>query len=291
MFRKALWVLIVPIVLSACAAPPIRTPLAESNRSAIKTTQAHVAIVQDEVLVEVTPSTSSAGVGLAFGMIGALISTAIDSSVTNSRMKSTQALLEDFYPKIDDIDFRKMFKESMASRISDYPFKVTEIVTTPKTLSLDDVKQKLNSYSPGEALLIVYPSYRLSGDFKYIFGTAVTSLWQKGKDEFQYQGQVIYQSRAVGTGGADSLTQWGKDGGKEFNLLLKEAAEELVHLVLTDVNLDMNMRPEEVKTFPVDVVAIGIPRQAVGKVVSQNASRVRVIGKDGFHFSLPRATN
>jgi hypothetical protein len=290
MFRKALWILITPIVLGACAAP-IRTPLADANRSTIKTTKAHVAIVQDEVLVEVTPSTSSAGPGLAFGVIGAIITSAIDSSVTNSRMKSTQTLLEDFYPKIDDIDFRKIFSDSITNRMSEYPFKVTELITSPKTLSLDDVKTRLNSYGPGEALLVVYPRYRLSGDFKYVFGTAVMSLWQKGKDEFQYQGQVIYQSRAVGAGGADSLSQWGKDSGKEFNVVLKEAADELAHLVLTDVNMDTNMRPDEVKTFPVGVIAIGIPREAVGKVVSQNASRVRVIGKDGFHFSLPRATN
>jgi hypothetical protein len=196
--------------------------------------------------------------------------------------------LEEFYPKVDDIDFRKIFNDSMTARGTDYPFKVTEVVTSPRLLSKDDIKQKLTSYRPGEALLLVNPRYRLSSDFKHVFGTAVMTLWQKGKDDSQYQGQAIYQSRAVGTGGADSLSLWGKDEGKEFRAAIKEAADELVQLILTDVNFETNIRPEETKTFPVGVTAVGMPKEAIGKVASQTAGRVRVMSKDGFYFSLPR---
>jgi hypothetical protein len=289
MSRKSLFILLAPILLSACAAP-IRTPLADANRNVIKSTKAHIAIVQDEVQVDVTVSNTAPAMA-AFGLVGTVIALTIDSKVTNNRMQSTQLLLEEFYSRIDDLDFRKMFNDVMTKRAADYPFKVTDVSISPRTLSVVDIKQKLSTSSTDDALLVVYPRYRLSSDFKYVFGTASISLWLKGKDELQYFGQVIYQSKPLGLGGVDSLSEWSKADGKEFRSILNEAADELAHLIVTDVNVNSDVKPDEVRTFPIGFSAPAVPVEAVGKVVSQIPGRVRVISKDGYYFSLPRASN
>lgn len=277
--------LVAPLLLNACALP-LRTPLPEPIRESIQAVKAHVAVIQDEVIVDVPPS-MSAGAGAAFGLVGAIITSSIDSAVTNNRMKTNMVAIENFYPKIDDIDFRKDFGNTISKRMGDYPFKVTEVFTTPRGLTNPELKKKMENYGANEALLLVYPYYRLTGDYRYLFGWTVMTLWTKDKEEFQYRGQAIYQSKAMGSGGADSLTLWGKDNAAAFRAVIQEAIDELVDMTLADVKLDPNVKPDEVKAFPIGARALGMPVEAKGKVIAERNGRVRVIGQEGYHFSIP----
>lgn len=285
---RLLWALLAPLFLNACAIP-LRVPLTEPSRGTIQAAKAHVAIVQDEVIVDVAPSLS-AGAGMMFGLVGAIVTTSIDSAVTNNRLKAAMAAVENFYPKIDDIDFRKDFGDAITRRQNDYPIKLTEVFTTPRGLTQPEIKKKTENLGPNEALLLVYPHYRLSGDYRYVFGWIAMTLWTKASDTHLYRGQAIYQSKAVGPGGPDSLALWSKDNAAAFRATLQEAAAELIDMAITDVNLDPNVKDGEVKTFPIGAKSIFLPPQAAGKVLSERNGRVRVLGKEGFHFSLPVAS-
>lgn len=277
--------LLAPLLLNACALQ-LRVPLDQSARSSTQSLRAHVAIIQDEIIVDVPPS-MSVGAGVMFGALGAIITSSIDSAVTNNRMKANQSTIESFYPQIDDIDFRKDFGDTMTKRMGEYPLKITEVFTTPLGLTQKELQKKMENYGPNEALLLVYPYYRLTGDYRYLFGMATMTIWIKGKDTLQYRGQAIYQSQPVGPGGPESLALWSNNNAASFRANMQELVNELVDMTLTDVNLDAKVRPEEVKTFPIGARAIGMPPQATGKVISERNGRVRVLAEEGWHFSVP----
>jgi hypothetical protein len=116
------------LLLSACAIP-MRATLTPEQRGKISELNAHVVVVQDEVIAAVEASNVSGALG--GGLIGAII----DSNVTSSRVKESQQALGSFYVAIEDVDYRREFNGSVEQGLAGYPIKVGNITTTPRALS------------------------------------------------------------------------------------------------------------------------------------------------------------
>jgi hypothetical protein len=273
-------------LLGGCAVP-MRTSLTPELRASIKELDTRVIVVQDEVIVDVKPSTAT-GAGVAFGLIGALVTTTIDSKVTNNRVKSAQDLMGPFYQTIEDVDFRKEFNEAVRPALSGYALKVSSVDTTALGLNNAILRRWRDGLSPGQSLMIIVPRYTLSADFRTFDAETIVTMWRKeGDDRPINRGVLRYQSAPTGTGDKDSVLAWSANNAAAFRSVIKEAVAETMHLVRADLDVsDVAVKPGEQRDFPFND---GDRQTSVkGRLVTETATRVTVLGTDGKLYSLPK---
>ena len=270
------------LLLAACASPA-RVNLSPEQRSSIKELNAHVIVVQDEVIAAVQPSQVSLTTG--GGLIGAMI----DSSVTNSRVKESQKIMGPFYAEIENVDYRTIFNDTIREELKSYPIAVSKVMTSPQSLNQSELRNATKTLAQDEALLIIAPSYTLTMDFRSFDATAIVSMWTKsGELKPVYRGVLHYQSPAFGPGGKDSIALWGADGAKQFQGTMHESVAEIMKMIRMDVNFTA---PQE-KSGESSLFAFntGAGNGTIkGRLLSENAGRIIVIGDNGTLYSLPKA--
>ncbi len=286
MFLRTIALVSVTLLLGACAAP-MRVSMPPEQRSKITELKAHVVVVQDEVIAAVQPSNVSVATG--GGLIGAMI----DSSITNKRVKESQQVLGPFYASIEDVDYRKELNETIRRDLAGYPIKVAKVDTTPLALTDAQLTQLRETLPAGQALLIIYPRYFLTMDFRSLDAEAVVSIWVKGGVENKpvQRGVLYYQSQPVGTGGKDSIVKWGAQNAALFRNTLRESMAEMVRLILLDIKLAdaPSAKPEEFKTYTFNTGAS--QGEIKGQPLGETATRTLVFGADKKLYSLPKITN
>lgn len=265
----------------------MRTSLTPEVRASIKELDARVVVVQDEVIVEVKPS-NAAGAGMAFGLIGALITSTIDSKVTNDRVKSAQDLMGPFYQTIEDIDFRKEINEAVEPALAGYPIKVGSVTTT--ALGLNDVtlRKWRNGLQPGQSLMIIAPRYALSADFRTFDAETVVTMWKKdGDDRPINRGVLRYQSAPVGPGDKDSVLAWSANNAAAFRAVVKEAVAETMSLVRADLDVsDEPIKPEQQRDFRFNDGQRHLMLK--GRLIAETATRMTMLGTDRKLYSVPK---
>ncbi len=271
------------LALGGCAVP-MRISLTPEHRARINELNAHVVVVQDEVIAAVQPSNVSVATG--GGLIGALI----DSSITNLRVKSSQEVMGPFYAQIEDVDYRKEFNEAIKRELAHYPIKVSAIATTPRAPSNDDLTRMRGALQPGQALLLVVPRYYLTMDFRSLDVEAVVTMWSKEgpSNGLIERGVLYYQSRPVGTGGRESIARWGAGNAALFRAELRESIVETIRLVLMDIDVTTPAEKESAKAYPFNT---GQQQGEIkGRLVKESADRVTILGENQKLYSLPRSS-
>jgi hypothetical protein len=265
----------------------MRVALTPEQRASISELNTKVVVVQDEVIVDVKAS-GAAGAGMAFGLIGAIVSTTIDSNVTNSRVKSTQDLMGPFYLAIEDVDFRKEFNDAIRPGLAGYPIKVADVATTPIGLSNARLRAWRDELKPGQSLMLIAPRYLLSADFRTLDSETWVTLWKKdGDDKPINRGVLRYQSAPMGPGGKDSIIQWSANNAAAFRAAIKEAVSETVQLVRADLDVAGTAdKADHNRDFA--VMLDGAQTTLKGRLITEGPSRWVALGADGKMYSLPK---
>lgn len=273
--------------LGGCAVP-LRVSLTPEQRAEIRELDTRVIIVQDEVIVDVKASQSAAA-GVGFGLIGALITTTIDSKVTNSRVQAVQDLMGPFYAAIEDVDFRQEFDAAVRPALASYAIKVGRVETTPLGLSDARLRQWRDGLQAGQRLMVVVPRYTLSSDFRTFDAETWVTLWQKdGPDQPVNRGVLRYQSAPMGPGAEASVQAWSANDARLFREVMREAIAETMLMVRLDLDLtDTAAKADRQRDFA--YLNNGDAATLTGTVVQERADRVVVLAADGRLHSLPKA--
>lgn len=280
-FLVSVAVLSAGFFLSGCATS-LRVPLTEEQKVGITEVKSKVIIIQDEVIVAVQPS--MAGMLTGGGLVGAVI----DSKVTNSRVKSAQAIMGPFYNAIENLDYRVVFQTSAKSGFAGYPFRVTEVTATPRSLRQEDLDQWRNELGPKQALMIVAPRYQLSGDFRTLDSETFVTLWTAAGGNAPVQRSVIYyQSLPLGNGQADSVTKWSASNAAAFHAALNESIAETLRLVQVDVKAGDQPIAKGAELQEFDFHSGNKAGKISGHALARSDRRVTVLGADGKLYSLP----
>ncbi|HEX8987474.1 MAG TPA: hypothetical protein VF816_05895 [Rhodocyclaceae bacterium] len=281
MLKPRFLLLLLPLVLGACASP-LRINLASEQRAKLNEVQAKIIVVQDEVIAAVQPSMISMATG------GGLLMAAIDSSITNSRVQAAQKVMGRFYAEIEDVDYRKEFNAAMQQELQKYPIRPGSVVTTPRGLNRQELQQAVDKLEPGQALLVIMPRYFLSMDFRNLDAEAWVTIWTKGDTNAPvHRGVIYYQSQPVGPGGPASMEQWADKKATRFRSVLRESIAELSRLAVMEVDVVAEPpKREEARKFGFSTGAGQI--EIAGNLVHETADRVLVLGTDGKLYSLPR---
>jgi hypothetical protein len=279
--------LVAAALLGGCASP-LRMTLTAEQRASIQSLETKVVVIQDEVIVDVRPSNAT-GAGMMFGLVGALITTAIDSSVTNSRMKSAQELMVPFYTSIEDLDYRREFASALQASAADQPFKMSSITATPMSFTDEQLRKWRNALPAGQNLMLVVPRYRLSADFRTFDTETWVTIWDKGAQDQPINRSVLrYQSTPQGAGDAPSVLAWSANNAAAFRNAIRESLAETMDMMQADLKLGSTEgKAQAVREFP--FLDNGALTQVRGSLVKEQGDRVRVLGEDGRLYSLPKS--
>ncbi|SDX59270.1 hypothetical protein SAMN04515617_10540 [Collimonas sp. OK242] len=283
MFKSIIIMMALAIGLAGCAAPQY-IPLSQENAKKIQTVNVRSLVVQDEVIAKADPSMVSAGLG------GGLIPALIDAAVTNARQARLQAAMDAMYESLEDYDFRTIYWPELTRQLHEqYPFKVTNVVTTARAIPAKDVLQQVQNLRDGEAELFISTDYYLSTDLRSLNIVTASSLWVKGAQQPVYKNFLKYQSAALGSGGEQSAKAWAADGGKPFFDKLKEGIDETLAMLSIDVKENA---PASAKTDKMDVKfnfgenASANQKAVKGTLVDKRGERVIIRGASGSLYSL-----
>lgn len=286
-----LFVLLFMTVLVGACAVPMRMGLKPEDRSKIAALAAHVIVVQDEVIAAVQPPNAGAATG---GLIGAMI----DASIANSRVKESQQALGSFYAVIEDLDYRKEFNEAIRSELAKYPIKVATVTTTPRGLNMSILSKLRDQLPPGQALLLIYPRYSLTADFRNFDVESHVSMWSRSDGSSSSAGSYMpiqrsvlyFQSQSVGSGGKDSLKLWGAQNAGLFRSAMRDSIAEILRMTLID--LDVAAEPTaKAGTFEQFSFNSGaITTKIEGQVVKNDDARVIVLARNQRLYSLPKVS-
>ena len=287
---RSVAMLSMAMLLAACNTVPMRASLTADQRGKIHELDAHVIVVQDEVIIDVkAPNTNAMAAG--GGLIGALIVSAIDTHATNTRVNDSQMALGPFYAAIEDVDYRKQFTEAISAGLSSYPIKVGAYTATPRALTDAALAQMRKQLKPGQALMIVVPHYTLSADFRNFDAESIITIWFNDDNKQPAQRGVLhYQSENVGPGGKSSIEEWRAQDAAKFRQVLRESIDETLRMAMIDVDTPPDGDADAAKAKATSSFRMnlnGTHTDLKGHVVKAGDARIIVLGQDQKLYSLP----
>ncbi|NVJ60555.1 MAG: hypothetical protein HWE27_09195 [Gammaproteobacteria bacterium] len=147
---------IILVMLSGCVSG-YKQPVTDAYKNQKR--KVHVAsVIAQKELDARAPLQNSAGVGVQFGLIGALISAAVDSSVNQGVIENKETQLAPIRNELIDFEFNDHFHKIATDTLS----KVDWLSVSNLSLLNDESDIELNE---GEHYLKIDTSYALSTDF------------------------------------------------------------------------------------------------------------------------------
>lgn len=272
--------LIVPLILflAGCQSVPRHVPLDSKNAASIKLVRVISMIPQDEIIARSKPSYVSVAVG------GGLLGAAIDSSITESRMRELYAVLEPAYESFDDVDLRKIFWPQLhdflnhRARLHVSDIKDTSwLITTPE-------RDALISNMKEDAYLELYTNYFFDPDLRTFNIITGTYLASKNKEKPAYRNTITYQSPIVGNGMQHSMDLWTADNGALFRQAIAEGIKETIRQIEMDLGRETTTPSKKSMTLSYNTGTDVIGR--TGVVMASDDKRVILREKDGTLVSL-----
>lgn len=161
-------------LLSACSVSPYRVPLTEAARQSLDDVYVTTAIVQRELDIHVPIQDSSAATA-QFGLIGALVGSAMDASINKSNVTEGERRVAPVRESLVGYDFDALFKSSL-----DETLKMID------WMKVSDIAVKKSAFHPGQivslnnkTIAIVDTNYRLDFDLNTLRVITTVEIYEK----------------------------------------------------------------------------------------------------------------
>ncbi|RHW77450.1 hypothetical protein [Colwellia sp. RSH04] len=176
----------ISLVVSGCKVTPAKQVYTPPTTN--KTINVYSLIPQDE-LEALYPVQNSSAATAQFGLVGALVGVAIDTSINKSNAEIAEENLVGIRNELLHLNFDKLFEEEIVKKLD------TNInVGTIKTVKSYDELEKL--ISPNETYLVLNTHYKMDIDFRTPFIVTNVSLNQKGhgKGKTKVKDSILYKN-------------------------------------------------------------------------------------------------
>jgi len=278
MFRQLFFTIPLILLLVGCQTTPRHVALDEKKASTIKLVRVVSMIPQDEIIAHSKPSYVTVALG------GGLLGAAIDSSITESRMREIYEVLEPAYDSFDDVDLRQIFWPQLREFLNQRArLHVSDIKTTPWLVTVPEREIAMANMKE-DAYLEVYTSYFFDPDLRTFNILTGTYMASKNKEEPEYRNSIAYQSPIVGNGMQHSMDLWRANNGELFRKAIAEGVKETVRQIELDLGREAVTPSTQSMTLTYNTGTDLIGRS--GTVMSSNDKRVILREKDGTLVSL-----
>lgn len=171
MLKRIIPAIFIAFLVSGCTATPAKQPLNEPITN--KSINVYSLISQDEIEA-LYPISDNSAVSAQFGLIGALVGGAIDSSINQSNAEKANESLVEIRNQLLDLDFDRLFEEEIRKKLDDQ-VNIGSITTIK---SIDELTDTLKI---GESYLLLSTNYKLDIDFRTPLIETVVTLSEHGK--------------------------------------------------------------------------------------------------------------
>ncbi len=233
-------------LIQACSSAPRYVPLTEENKASIQDVELYNLVIQDEIKPLVKVSNVSAA-GAAGGLIGAVITTSIDSSINKDRSKSAQSIMKPLYDAIEDLDYRKIVQNNFVPTLNKgMNIKNNSNRAEAILLSNNTLKKKVNALEKNQALLYLSSHYLFTNGSKNIVTETQAFLFNKPTKKSTrlpkpiYRNSIYYESPTVGSGDRDSIKQWSENDGALFEKTIRKGIEHVSEYLLYDIDTNLD---------------------------------------------------
>jgi hypothetical protein len=244
--------------LTACVTPiPANLPLATEAREAITSTEVVAPIAQNEIYVYVVPSTAGAAAGGGFGMVGALVGVAIDTSVNAANTKSAEEAVRPARNAVVDYSFDSVLTADLQKALAEVGFLKVDGVRVTKDLYQPSLDKAVTDSKAG-TVLITIADYRFTPDASGLTVTLTADLYARdpalapfkptktaNAKIVAYPGNSIYRNTFTATTllpGAtnkrdDNIAKWSADDGKAIREALTTGSAGVAAKLASDIQL------------------------------------------------------
>lgn len=186
MLRSLIVILFVSLAVTGCKVTPAKQVYTPPSTNA--KINVYSLIPQDE-LEAVFPVQNSSAATAQFGLIGALVGAAIDTTVNKSNAEVAEDNLAFIRNELINLEFDKLFEEEIVKKLNGR----VNIGTVETIKSTDALKAKI---APGETYLLLTTHYKMDIDFRTPFIVTNIGLHEKGqgkvKDKLLYKNTFTF---------------------------------------------------------------------------------------------------
>ncbi|CAM4242588.1 hypothetical protein [Pseudoalteromonas byunsanensis] len=173
------------ITLAACKATPYKTPLAEQSLDG--PIDVYVMISQQELEADF-PVQDSSAVGAQFGLVGALVSIAIDSAANSANTEAAQDPLTIVRNELNSFDFDSLLFETIKTRIQLANQKLGNAYLVHSHAELGEKTEIGNNY------MVVAADYRLLMDFRTVKVSANAYIKERLASDKKAENSELYRN-------------------------------------------------------------------------------------------------
>jgi hypothetical protein len=243
--RTQLVILLSSFLLIACSTPSIHLPVSNAARGALTSTDVVVPIRQSEIYIFVPMATGGAG----FGLIGALVDTAVDSERTSKAEGAVTPLRN----AMVDYSFDSALQDELKTSLSQVAWLHAGNYGVTHDISNDGLGKALAA-SKASTVLFLVADYRLSNDGDVLFVTFQAALMPNtdqtralipGKRDEKtavaltnalYRNRFVFEAHVNGTGDRPrNVAEWSANNGAAARAALTMAVKKLVPLLVDDI--------------------------------------------------------
>lgn len=157
---------IVLVVIATAACAGYKPKLTDDVKADISTVRVLSIIHQDELNVQINASSTGAGAAAGFGLLGALVGTAIDASVNDARSKSAEERVEPFRAVMQGTNTTAAINETIEKSVEslDWATANFEVFDDSDNFKVSDSMKGLEE----DALLVINSSYALTPELESV---------------------------------------------------------------------------------------------------------------------------
>ena len=183
MIKKIGFIVLVATIISGCTSTPHKVSIQNKIDNKVDV----ISIVNQQELDALFPVQNSGAVSVQFGLIGALIGSAIDASANSTSAEKATNNLSPIRNKLINYNFDDVLQSSIKNKLKQHPNLLLGKVNTFK--DYNDAKKQMKS---GNYYLKLSTEYKLDLDFRTPFIITYASLVKKGKTD--KKDEVIYKN-------------------------------------------------------------------------------------------------
>jgi hypothetical protein len=252
------------LLLATACAPSLHRPLDAAQRESLRSTDVVVRIPQKEIDAQIVVANSSAATA-QYGLLGALISSAVDAGVNASRASDAEAAVRPLRDALLGFDFDAAFRQDLERQLASVPWLAAQGTTVSKQGDVDHQRAVIVS-SKAVNVLLVDTAYEMTPDFSALRVGAYVSLMPSapapdGESRSQRQQRLLDATNPAKALYFDTITveaaleakgtpeanraRWAADGGEALKRALPFEAAELARLVAVDLQSAAPAAPQQ----------------------------------------------
>ena len=282
------------LLLTACATSA-RTPLSVANRAQIQSDQAIVQTKQREINAEIVVSNTQSTVGAATGLIGSLITAAIDTSVNHDRAGKADKKVAPLRNALVNYDFMHKLAHGVNSQLKTVSWLKLKQTKVKYNLQESQIANLVQD-SKENTTLLLNVNYDLSPSLNKLIVTVRVNLLEKNPNPAKhylklYGNTFVYLDSLNSSKDINqkAITLWTSNNGRRLKISLDKAAHNIAKMISMDMKNPSKDAYKLLQANENTQFLNDYDRTIYGKIISKTSKQMVVRTKNNMLYTVAKS--